>query len=182
MQKFVFFFSRTHSTWTFPRQGINPCHSCNLHHSCSNTGSLTHCAGPGIEPMPSQRQCQILNPLHHSRNYCPMFHWLRALLKMIMSYDFTSYISAIMQRLPFSASAFLRETQRIMQQAGENKQFDNFSQYFILYNLLDLSSKDSLLQSLFKTFILVLLETIFFFQILISTLYKMFKLGNCTLS
>ena len=25
-------------------------HSCHLGHSYSNTGSLTHCAGPGIEP------------------------------------------------------------------------------------------------------------------------------------
>ena len=37
-------------------------------------GSLTHCAGPGMEPTPQQqpqslhRQCRILNPLHHSRN------------------------------------------------------------------------------------------------------------------
>ena len=30
--------------------------------------SLTHCAGPGIEPMPPQRKCWILHLLCHSRN------------------------------------------------------------------------------------------------------------------
>ena len=29
---------------------------------------LTHCTGPGTEPTQPQRHCQILNPLHHSRN------------------------------------------------------------------------------------------------------------------
>ena len=38
-------------------------------HSSSNAGSLTHCTGPGIEPRASQRQCQIFNPLCHTRNY-----------------------------------------------------------------------------------------------------------------
>ena len=33
-----------------PDQGSDPSHSCNLSHSCRNTGSLTHCAGLGIEP------------------------------------------------------------------------------------------------------------------------------------
>ena len=37
----------------------------NLSHSYSNTRSLTYCAGPGIKPMPPQRQCQIV---YHSRN------------------------------------------------------------------------------------------------------------------
>ena len=33
-----------------PDQGSDLSRSCHLSHSCSNTGSLTHCAGPGIEP------------------------------------------------------------------------------------------------------------------------------------
>ena len=34
----------------FPGQGWEPSHGCNLRCSCSNAGSLTHCAGLGIEP------------------------------------------------------------------------------------------------------------------------------------
>ena len=30
-----------------PGQGLNLNCSCDLHHNCSNAGSLTHCAGPG---------------------------------------------------------------------------------------------------------------------------------------
>ena len=37
------------------RPGLNPSRSCNLHHSRSNAGSLTHCAGPGIQLAPPQR-------------------------------------------------------------------------------------------------------------------------------
>ena len=62
------FFGCTHSTWKFPGQGSNPSHSSKLHQSYSNTRCLTSYAGPGIEPMPPQRQHQILHPLHHSRN------------------------------------------------------------------------------------------------------------------
>ena len=63
------FFSWTHSILKFLGQGSNPSHPCNLHHSCGNTRSLTHCARPGIkstpqqQPKPPQRQCRILNPL-----------------------------------------------------------------------------------------------------------------------
>ena len=47
-------------------------HSCDLRHSCGNGRSLTHCRGPGIEPKLPQRQCQILNLMHYSRNSCWM--------------------------------------------------------------------------------------------------------------
>ena len=57
---FFFFFGHTLSIWTFPGQGLNPSQSCKLHHSCSNTRSLTHCAGLGIKPMPPQRQARSL--------------------------------------------------------------------------------------------------------------------------
>ena len=36
----------------FPGQGSDPSHSCHLSHSYGNTRSLTHCARPGIEPVP----------------------------------------------------------------------------------------------------------------------------------
>ena len=35
----------------FPDQGSDPSHGCNLSHSCGNAGSLTHYAGPAIEPV-----------------------------------------------------------------------------------------------------------------------------------
>ena len=58
---FVFsLFGHTHSIWKFPGQGSNPSQSCNLHHSCSNTRPLTHCAGPGIKLAPPQRQATSL--------------------------------------------------------------------------------------------------------------------------
>ena len=38
-----------------------------------NTTSLTHWAGPGIEPTSSQRQCWVLNPLSHNRNSLNIF-------------------------------------------------------------------------------------------------------------
>ena len=41
--------------------------SCNLSHSCSNTRSLAHHAGPGIKPV-TPEMSQLINPLHHSRN------------------------------------------------------------------------------------------------------------------
>ena len=37
----------THGMWKFPGQGLNPSCSCDLHYSCSNTGSLIHCARQG---------------------------------------------------------------------------------------------------------------------------------------
>ena len=55
-------------------QGSNPSHICELHHSCSNAGSLTHGLGQGIQPGPQQqpqslqRQHWIFNPLCHSGN------------------------------------------------------------------------------------------------------------------
>ena len=66
---FLFFFwgASIHSIWNFLGQGSNPSHSCDLRHGCSNAGSLTHCAGLGIECTPLQRQCRIFNQLHHSR-------------------------------------------------------------------------------------------------------------------
>lgn len=43
--------------------------SCrSLHHSCDNSGSLTHCSRPGIKLSMLQRQGRIFNPLHHSEN------------------------------------------------------------------------------------------------------------------
>ena len=65
---FVFLFGHAHGIWKFLGQGSSPSHIYDLHHSCSSTGSLTHCAQLGIKLMPPQRQCSILNQLSHSEN------------------------------------------------------------------------------------------------------------------
>ena len=52
-----YFFALTH--WKFPDQGSNLSHSCDLHHSCSNAGSLTHFTGLGIESI-LQQQPELL--------------------------------------------------------------------------------------------------------------------------
>ena len=43
-------------------------HICDLCCSCSNAGSLTHWAMPGIEPMSSETLCWVLNLLSHNWN------------------------------------------------------------------------------------------------------------------
>ena len=42
----------------------------NPSYSCGKVGSLPQCAGLGIEPVPPQRQCCILNLLHHREKSC----------------------------------------------------------------------------------------------------------------
>ena len=72
-QSFFLLFGCIYSIRKFPGQGSNPSNSCNLHHSCSNTRSLIHWAGPQIKPVLPQRQCQILDLLCHSRNSLIVF-------------------------------------------------------------------------------------------------------------
>ena len=62
----------THGIWKFLGQGSNLSHSCKLCQSCGNAGSLTYCTELVIEPVPLQRQHQILNVLHH-RGYSKSF-------------------------------------------------------------------------------------------------------------
>ena len=64
----IIIFGHTHGIWKFLGQGLNTSCSCDLCHGCSNTGYLTHCTWRGIEPTPLQRQCRILNLLHHRGN------------------------------------------------------------------------------------------------------------------
>jgi len=49
--KLFFFFIHTCSICKFPGQGQTLSCSFNLHHSCGNARSLTHCTAPGIELM-----------------------------------------------------------------------------------------------------------------------------------
>ena len=51
----LFCYGCTCGMWKFSGQGSNLSHSCDLCHSCSNTESLTHCAGLGTEPMLHQQ-------------------------------------------------------------------------------------------------------------------------------
>ena len=75
-QKFItlFIFGHTHRVWKFPGQGKNLHHCCDLCHSYSNSGCLTHCTGPGIALIsqqwsePLQRRCWIPHVLCHSEN------------------------------------------------------------------------------------------------------------------
>ena len=60
---FFFFFFFLAAPWhmEFLGQGSDLSHSCDLSCSCSNAGSLTHCARPGIEPR-SQHSQDAANP------------------------------------------------------------------------------------------------------------------------
>ena len=79
---YLFFFRLGLWPMEFPRQGLNPSQTCNLHDSCSNAGSLTHCAGLGIE-LASLIAASI--PLRHSRNSSYGFDevriWFLALIR-----------------------------------------------------------------------------------------------------
>ena len=57
---FLWFFFFFFFHWKFRGQGLNLSQSCDLYHSCGNSGPLTHCAGPGIKPAPPQRQARSL--------------------------------------------------------------------------------------------------------------------------
>ena len=56
-----FLFSLPQWHMEFPSQGSDPSCYCSLYFSCGKTGSLTHCAGLGIEPA-SQHSKSAANP------------------------------------------------------------------------------------------------------------------------
>ena len=64
------FYGHTPSLREFPGQGQNLSHSCNLPHSCSNSGSfnpLRRSGGLNLHLCSESRHCgQILNPQYHS--------------------------------------------------------------------------------------------------------------------
>ena len=71
-----------------PRPGSNPSCGCDLHHSSSSSaGSLPHCTRLGIEPLPLQRQCQILNPIGHSRNSINFCKIMERIYEMVTSVE-----------------------------------------------------------------------------------------------
>ena len=68
---FFFFFAHPLEKWEFLGQGLKLSCSCNLHHSCGNAGSLSYCAGQGLNPhlCDNLSSCsQVLTPLCHSGN------------------------------------------------------------------------------------------------------------------
>ena len=68
IQVFFFFpfFGHTHSIWKSLDQGSNPNQNFDLHHSCSNTGSLAHCTE--LWTGASTETSRFINLLHHSEN------------------------------------------------------------------------------------------------------------------
>ena len=64
---FFFLFLAASQHMEFPGQGSDSSCSFNLCHSCSNVGSLIHCAGPGIDAG-SQCSRDATNPMCHSGN------------------------------------------------------------------------------------------------------------------
>lgn len=48
----IFFYGRTHGTWTFLSYRLNPSPICDLDRSCGNAGPLTSCAWLGIKLAP----------------------------------------------------------------------------------------------------------------------------------
>ena len=67
---FVFTSSFLATPWhmEFPCQLSDPNLSLHLSYSCSNAGSLTHCAVRGQSGITVLPRHSLLNPLHHSRN------------------------------------------------------------------------------------------------------------------
>ena len=96
-------FSHTRGTWKLPGQGSNPSHSCDLGHSCGIAGSLTYSARPRIKPESPQRQCRILNPLHHHSNALDSCFWISC--SFLLSRKFTHGHREIEPRGSLQASA-----------------------------------------------------------------------------
>ena len=75
----VYFYGHIHSIWKLLGQGLNPRHSCYLHHSCGNAGSFNPLHGAGDRTRTSTvsqaSAVRLLSPLHHSRNSCSLWFW-----------------------------------------------------------------------------------------------------------
>ena len=73
LQQFLFsfffkFYCHICGIWKFPDQGLNPSHSCNLHHSCSNFRSFNPLCSAGDRTSTTTETREIINPLCHSGN------------------------------------------------------------------------------------------------------------------
>ena len=79
---FLSFYGHTHATWTFPGEGLNPSHSCDLCCNFDTLDPLTRCTGPGIHLAPLQLCSQILKLLHHSRNSTELIFSFKVVLRL----------------------------------------------------------------------------------------------------
>ena len=70
---FIFLFLVTPRHMEFLGQGVNPSLSCNLCHSGSNAGSLTHCAGLGLNHVPVAAETPWILLCHGRNSYNPLF-------------------------------------------------------------------------------------------------------------
>ena len=116
---FVFSFFDCPTAHEVPRPGWDLSCSCDLSHSCGNTGSLTHCARPGIKPAsqhpqdaasPAAPQWELMESLFCLR-ICPgvgllghmvipfFFFWGTSILFCIA----VALTSIPTKRVPFSA-------------------------------------------------------------------------------
>ena len=68
---FVFLFFFFNSTWKLISQGPNSNHSCSLHHSCGNAGSLTLLCWKGI-PLSCFSHNDSINVIDQTRSWCHM--------------------------------------------------------------------------------------------------------------
>lgn len=83
--------------------------SCNfdLCHSC-DIGSLTHCARPGIELVPPQRQTwSFINPLRHSENFSHLFWspWFNVKVFPQLCVEFCHWVDVLCASAVFSLDA-----------------------------------------------------------------------------
>ena len=90
----------------FPGQESKPSCSCNLCHSCSNAGSLTHCARPGIDHT-SQHSRNTADPaVPHSAGTPPNTYWLDCFVLSQRSLSLYSFLTFIFFFLCFSLCCF----------------------------------------------------------------------------
>ena len=86
-QMYFSFFGHPTRHMELPGQGSDPSLICNLSHSCGNSGSIAHCAGPGPELNLHPGASKTLPiPLRHSRNSrCKIFDTLERQLPLLCS-------------------------------------------------------------------------------------------------
>ena len=88
----------TAGAYTKPQQGQIRTASATYAAACSNPGSLTHWARPGIEPTSSWTLCQVLNPQNLSGNF-----WFLSFSTKILTLFFCGncYIGADLEKTVF---------------------------------------------------------------------------------
>ena len=86
----LFYFLATPQNMKLRGQGSDPNHSFELSHSSGNARSLTHCAGPGVEPT-SQCSQDLSILLHHSRSSRKIYFTIYTHYLLLPSFYFFVY-------------------------------------------------------------------------------------------